>query len=233
MSVFGYTRVSSETQVRDGQGLQIQAKKIQAYCLSKDLELDEVFTDPASSGATPLEDREAGRTMLSLLSRGDHVVIPSLDRAWRSVIDAEGTMTRWRDKGITPHILNLGVDLSTPMGQLFFTILAAFAEFERKVIGERIRSGVRAKIAQDNGVWGPQLRYGWTRDEDGKIVADPEEQDMIQHILTLKETGLTQLKIARRLNRGSYPKPRGGDIWTRSSVRTILDKCHLPPPGSI
>lgn len=233
MTVYGYARVSSETQAEHGQGLPIQRDKIHAYAFSKSLDVDSVFTDAAESGATPLQDRPAGRTMLSVLKKGDHVIMASLDRAWRSLIDAEGTLSRWQEQGITPHILNLPVDLSTPLGRLFFQLLAIFAQFERTVIAERIKSGVRAAIVRRGGQWGPACAYGWKRP---KVSGDPlipveEEQETIRHARALQQAGVGRLEISRRLNQEGLADRRGNP-WTESSVRRCLLRRDPRPRGS-
>lgn len=230
--VYGYVRVSTEAQAKHGHSLGNQARQIDAYCMSKDLELEDTFTDAAETAATPLIDRPAGREMLSLLQPGDHVVITKLDRAWRSVLDAEGTLSDWRDREITPHILNLPVDFSTPMGRFFFTLLAAFAEFERTVIAERIREGVRAKIAK-TGRCGGVPRYGWVADEEGRIIADADEQAVMAVAVSLRSQGMSQRKIARQLSKGGY-RNRLGEPFLYPHVRKLLDSYDKgPPPGAI
>lgn len=229
--IYGYTRVSSPGQARHGQGLAIQAKLIQNYCLGKSMDLDEVFTDEAEHGSTPLEDRPAGRTMLSVLVRGDHVIVSHLSRAWRSTIDAVTTVRRWDTQGVTVHLLDLGIDLSTPAGRLMFTIVAAIAEFERELIRERITAGVRLAISQRNGLWGPTLRYGWQRDESGKIVPNPEEQQINSLLRTLLDEGLSHARMARRLNQ-LHLTSRNGQPWTKDTVKSALRALDRGTPGT-
>lgn len=230
MTVYGYTRVSSPTQVKYGQGLEIQTETIKRYCLSKDLDLEEVFTDPAEHGSTPLDDRPAGRAMLSVLQRGDHVVVANLSRAWRSVIDAVGTVQRWEKQGVTTHLIDLGIDLSTPTGRLLFTVVAAVAEFERTIIRERIRAGVRAAIAKRNGLWGPTVRYGWQRDDQDRIVPNQEEQAINSLVRTFLAEGASRLRIARRLNKLGLHS-RNGQPWTKDSVAGLLRALDRGRPG--
>lgn len=217
--IYGYVRVSSETQVRDGHGLEVQRDKIHAYALSRGLDVEEVYTDAAESGSTPLDDRPAGRTLLSVLKPGDHVIVSSLDRAWRSLIDASTTLSTWRNQKVTVHILNMGIDPSSPMGTLFFHLLAAFAEFERALIQERITSGVRAAIVRRGGQWGPNAPYGWRRVPGAPPVEVPEEQEVLALVRTLRRDlgPNNHAEMARVLNRRGILN-RAGKPWNRGSV---------------
>jgi DNA invertase Pin-like site-specific DNA recombinase len=229
VSVYGYIRVSTEVQLK-GAGLEIQRDKIQAHALSKGLEITEMFTDPAESASVPLADRPGGAALLLALRPGDHVIVSSLDRAWRSIADATRTFAVWKKQGIVIHILNLPVDLSTPLGELVFSILAAVAQFERAMIAERIGNGVRAAVAARGGRWGVNARYGyrWTPDHyDNPTEEVPEEQEVLRLAKSLAEAGHGKHSIALYLTARGF-RTRSGAPWTPGSVgkslRDVLNK---------
>jgi DNA invertase Pin-like site-specific DNA recombinase len=67
-----------------------------------------------------------------------------LDRAFRSVIDAVTEAERLRAKGIEFEIANLQIDTATPAGMLVYTVMSAFAEFERRTLIQRTKEGLDA-----------------------------------------------------------------------------------------
>ena len=229
MNVYGYIRVSTELQLK-GAGLEIQRDKIQAHALSKGLDITETFTDPAESACVPLAERPGGAGLLLALRPGDHVIVASLDRAWRSIADATRTFAVWKKQGIVIHILNLPVDLTTPLGELVFSILAAVAQFERAMIAERIGNGVRAAVAARGGRWGRHAAYGWRwtpDDQDAPREPIPEEQEVLRLAALLAAEGHGRAAIARFLTSRGF-KTRSGTYWTPGSVgrslKAVLNK---------
>jgi DNA invertase Pin-like site-specific DNA recombinase len=76
------------------------------------------------------------------LRPGDTFVVWDLDRAFRSVIDAVTQAERLRAKGIAFEIANLQIDTATPSGMLVYTVMSAFAEFERRTLIQRTKEGL-------------------------------------------------------------------------------------------
>lgn len=72
------------------------------------------------------------------------MVVWDLDRAFRSVLDAVTQAERLRQKGIEFQIANLEIDTATPAGMLVYTVMSAFAEFERRLLVQRTKEGQAA-----------------------------------------------------------------------------------------
>ncbi len=124
---YGYARVSTK-----GQDLTSQIQSLTAEGCEKIFQ--EKFT-----GTT--KERPEFEKVISKLSEGDTLVVTKLDRFARSSIDALTTIKELFDKGVRVHVLNMGVVDDTPNGRLMFTILSAFAQFERDMIVERTQEG--------------------------------------------------------------------------------------------
>ena len=78
----------------------------------------------------------------------DGLVVAKLDRLSRSLLDFAGLMERSQRKGWSLVALDLGVDTSTPSGEMMASVLAIFAQFERRLIGQRTREALAVKRAQ-------------------------------------------------------------------------------------
>ena len=93
----------------------------------------------AAAKVRPVFDR-----LIRSLSPGDVLVVVALDRAFRSSLDALTIAENLRDRGVGFEILDLQIDLNSPVGRVFYTIAAAFAEFERAILRERTKQGLAA-----------------------------------------------------------------------------------------
>ncbi|MBQ4824550.1 recombinase family protein [Leisingera sp. HS039] len=129
----GYARVSTEEQNLD---LQIEALT-EAGC-------DRIITDQAKSGATEAESRAGFSKAMELLGDGDLLVVWKLDRVGRSIADLIHLLKLFGDRGIEFRSLTDGIDTTTAGGRLVFHIMGALAEFERDLIQERTKAGLRA-----------------------------------------------------------------------------------------
>ena len=78
------------------------------------------------------------------LRPGDTFVVVDLDRAFRSAIDAILTAEHLRERGVRFRVLSFPIDTASEEGELFYNILAAFAQFERRIISRRTKEGLEA-----------------------------------------------------------------------------------------
>lgn len=125
----GYLRVSTEDQNPDRQ---VDALKL--VC-------DRYYIEKFSAQT---QNRPVFQSVLRMLKRGDTLAVSSIDRAFRSTVDAITQADKLRERGIEFQILNMAIDTSTADGKLAYTIVAAVAEHERSRISERTKQGLRA-----------------------------------------------------------------------------------------
>ena len=138
--IYGYARVSTVRQMKNGNSLEDQISKLQeAGAL-------EVVCD--SYTGTKMERPEFS-ALLDRLQPGDKLIVTKLDRFARTAVEGGAIVKALHEKGVTIHILNMGIADNSPMGKLMVTMLLAFAEFERDMIVERTQSG--KAIAKANG----------------------------------------------------------------------------------
>lgn len=86
-------------------------------------------------------ERPKFQHVLNILESGDTLVVSKMDRFARSTIDAITTIKMLFDRGVSVHILNMGIIENNPAGRLLFNIMSCFAEFERDLIMERTQAG--------------------------------------------------------------------------------------------
>ena len=129
--IYGYARVSTATQGRDGNSLEEQENALRAQGC-------EVIITEAYTGKTMA--RPKFQALLEQLQSHDTLVVCKLDRFARTTIEGVQTIRDLFDRGIRVHILNMGVIEDTLTGNLILTILLAFAEYERGMIVERTQT---------------------------------------------------------------------------------------------
>lgn len=191
-NVYGYTRVSTAEQVT-GTSLEEQARKVTGIAQAAGLPTPTIFRDAGVSGATPLEERPEGARLLAALQPGDTVIVAKLDRAFRSAADALARAEWLDDMGVNLILSDMGTQpvTSSGMGKLFFTLLAAMAEFERHRIRERTADG-RAAKRRGGGYLGGKAPFGYRIDGEGKtarLVEVPGEQAALETIRTCRAFG--------------------------------------------
>lgn len=125
----GYLRVSTEDQNSDR-----QADALNMVC-------DRCCIEKFSAKTM---NRPVFQSVLRMLKQGDTLVVSSIDRAFRSTVDAITQADKLRERGIEFQILNMAIDTGTADGKLAYTIVAAVAEHERSRISERTKQGLRA-----------------------------------------------------------------------------------------
>lgn len=203
MAVYGYTRVSSVQQV-ENTSLAEQRRRIQAIADFHGWVLDDIFEDKGVSGGDSLHTRPMGQALLAKLQPGDTLVVAKLDRLFRSAEDAIVRTNTWAKTGIGLILGDVSTDPVTGdgVGRLFFTLLAAMAEFERHRINERIASGREAK-KRVNGYVGGKVPFGYTVEGEGKyakLVPDPKTFPIRGVIAAMRLRGNSHYEIFRHIN---------------------------------
>ena len=130
----GYARVSTEDQNLD---MQIDALK-EAKC-------DHIYEEKISG---KVNDRPALDKALNFMRKGDTLVVWKLDRLGRSLRHLIEVINNLMDDGMYFMSLQENIDTTSTSGKLIFHIFAALAEFEREIISERTKGGLKAARAR-------------------------------------------------------------------------------------
>lgn len=130
--IYGYARVSTKGQARDGNSLEAQEKELRSAGAK------EVVSDAYTGSVTnrPELDR-----LLEVLNEGDTLMVTKLDRIARSVTQGIELISRLNERGINVHVLNMGLMDDSPTGKLIRNVMLSFAEFERSMILQRTMEG--------------------------------------------------------------------------------------------
>lgn len=172
---YGYARVSTAKQT-NGNSFEDQEQALKQAGA-------EIIVKDAYTGTKM--DRPAFTKLMQDLNPGDKLIVTKLDRFARSAIQGVEVVRDLMAKGVTVHILNMGIADNTPTGKLMVTMLLAFAEFERDMIVERTQAGKNIARANGKRVDGRPKKFN---------------TDKVNHALDLLEKGSSYTEVEKLMN---------------------------------
>ena len=179
MRVVKYQRVSTTHQDVENQtqSLDIQIERLDWECVGEYKEVE--------SGMKSKDHRPQLRRLLrdSRLRRFDRVIVYSLDRLGRSVVDVINTINELEEVGVNVFVVKNSIDTSTSQGKLFTYFCSIFGEMERDMILSRQSSSIE-RLREKNQRWGK-----------GKLLSNEQREK----IINLKEQGYSYRKIKDEL----------------------------------
>jgi DNA invertase Pin-like site-specific DNA recombinase len=179
-----YVRVSTGSQTVEN-----QSRELRGVAARHEWQIVAEFSDKGISGAKGREQRPGLDKLLQAVARRevDMVLAWSVDRLGRSLQDLLSFLGELHAKGVDLYLHQQGLDTSTPAGKALFQMMGVFAEFERAIIRERVRSGLERAKAQGKVL-------GRHRNDDPKRLAS---------VRRLRKKGVGIGKIARTLGIGA------------------------------
>lgn len=193
------------------------------------LEIAEQFLDPEVSARTvPLHKRDGGARMMDYIRANGikHIITARLDRIFRSSLDGHAVMETLKGMGCDLHFADqngCSINTRTAVGQMIFSVLLAFAEFEPRITAERTSRALKHKAAKGERV-SSKIMFGRCLDpENPKMtIVCEQEQDTIREMMRLQIQGLHPKKIARALNRRRLLCR--GKTWSTRMVSVVIGR---------
>ena len=176
-----YARVSTDKQSTENQLIELRSAAARMGW-----EVVGEFVDRGISGAKGRADRPRLDAMLKGVARKEFDIVAawSVDRLGRSLIDLVGLLQELHSTGVDLYLHQQGINTTTPAGKALFGMMGVFAEFERGMIVERVKSGMAR--AKKNGT------------KSGNAIGRPAvSADVEARIRELRATGLGIVKTAK------------------------------------
>ena len=232
-----YTRKSTEEGLdQDFNSLDAQREAAENYIASQKNEgwvaLPDRYDDGGFSGGTI--DRPALQRLLRDVECGcvDCIVVYKVDRLSRSLLDFLKIVETLERRGVSFVSVTQNFNSTTSMGRLTLNILLSFAQFEREVIGERIRDKIAAHKRRGKHTGGMPI-FGYDVDREAKrLVVNAKEARLVRRIFKrFCELGSTT-ELAAELNRQGHRtkewttvkgKVQGGHRWNKSHLYRLLN----------
>lgn len=186
--IYGYARVSTKGQAKDGNSLEAQEKAL------KESGASEIYVDAFTGTKT---DRPEFDKLMDKIQKGDTLIVTKLDRFARSMTQGSGLVSDLIEKGIKVYILNIGVMDNTPSSKLIRNVFFAFAEFERDMIVERTMEG--KAIAKQNPDFreGRPKKYSRKQIEHALELLDSNSYKQVEDMTGISKSTLIRAKKKR------------------------------------
>lgn len=208
--VLAYLRVSTDEQARSGLGLDAQRLAVTEAAKYRQWEIVSEYVEEGRSGKSM--KRPVLREALDALDRGeaDVLVVSKLDRLSRSVLNFAQIAERAKRGGWSLVALDVDVDTSSPSGELLVNVIAAMAQWEARMIGERTSAALQAKKARGARLGRP-------------VLVSAQARNMIRRE---RAAGRSLQAIADLLNAKGIQTPTGRD-WRKGRVAEVVRSLAL------
>ncbi|MBN8601263.1 MAG: recombinase family protein [Planctomycetes bacterium] len=233
-----YTRKSCEEGLElEFNSLHAQRESAEAFIASQQHEgwecLPDRYDDGGFSGGSL--ERPALNRLLEDIKTGriDCVVVYKVDRLSRSLLDFSRIMETFDKHGVSFVSVTQQFNTTHSMGRLTLNILLSFAQFEREIIGERIRDKIAAQRRKGKWAGGvPILGYDVDRSNTSpKLVINAEEAVMVRRIFSLYQELGSLLPVVNEVNKRVWQNKvwktkkgltRGGKAFDKCSIYSLL-----------
>ncbi len=180
MRVVKYQRISTHHQDLENQtqSIDTQIERLDWDCVGEYKEVE--------SGMKSRDSRPQLRKLLrdSRLRMFDRVMVYSLDRLGRSVVDVINTINELEEVGVNVFVVKNSIDTSTSQGKLFTYFCSIFGEMERDMIVSRQKSSIE-RLREQNKKWGM-----------GKLLSHNTREQIVK----LRNEGISYRNICKELD---------------------------------
>jgi site-specific DNA recombinase len=198
MSNIAYLRVS-HTESLNGTSIETQERRCRAFAELHNFSIDKVYTEVVS-GSVNFSKRPIFQKILTELKSNSKLVVSRLDRLSRKVVDTLKLIDDFKKERKEICITDIGNIHKDGVSKVFVTILASLAEIERENISIRIKAS--KKIArQERRHQGGFIESGYKKDENGKLIPDEKEFEILQSMFHLRKSGLGYRRISDEIKK--------------------------------
>ena len=188
-----------------------------------DWEFVKVYTDEGITG-TSTKHREGFNEMVAdaLAGKIDLIVTKSVSRFARNTVDSLVTVRKLKEHHVEIYFEKENIFTFDSKGEVLITIMASLAQQESQSMSENIKLGLQYRYQQGKVQVNHNRFLGYTKDENGNLVIDPEQAEIVKRIYREYLEGSSMDKIASGLMADGILTGAGKEKWHTSTINKIL-----------
>lgn len=222
MRVCGYARVST------GSSKQAESYATQVEYYTTKIERNPmwefagVYADEALTG-TKVKGREEFQTMIEACEDGDIdlILTKSITRFARNTVECIQTIRRLKEIGVGIYFEKENLNTLTEKSELMLTLLASIAQGESEDFSSNNRWAIEKRFRDGTFIIGTPA-YGYRKDEDGSLIIEESEAEVVRWIFEAYLNGMGTYMITKELNQRGIPTIRESEKWQDSVIKEIL-----------
>ena len=223
LRVAAYCRVSTDTD-EQATSYDVQVEHYTEYIKKNPTwEFAGIYADDGISGTNTKKREEFNRLIDDCMGgRIDMIVTNSISRFARNTLDCLNYIRKLKDMNIPVYFEKEGINTLDAKGEVLLTIMASLAQQESQSLSQNVRLGLQYRYQQGKVQICTNRFLGYDKDEEGKLIINPEEAEVVRRIFREYLEGRSYYDIGKGLTADGIKTAAGSDFWLASTLRKIL-----------
>lgn len=223
LKVAAYCRVSTDSE-EQATSYEVQVEHYTSYIQNNpEWELAGIYADDGISG-TNTKKREQFNKMIedSMNGKIDMIITKSISRFARNTLDCLKYIRQLKDKEIPVFFEKENINTMDAKGEIMLTIMASLAQQESQSLSQNVKLGIQYRYQQGEVQVNHNRFLGYTKDENNKLVINPEQAKVVKRIYREYLEGASLVQIARGLEADEILTAAKRSKWRPESIKKIL-----------
>ncbi len=219
-----YCRVSTDNE-EQASSYETQIEHYTEFINSKpEWELVKIYADEGIS-ATSTKGREQFNAMIEDCKKGqiDMILTKSISRFARNTVDCLNYIRMLKEMNIPVFFEKESINTMDAKGEVLLTIMASLAQQESESLSKNVKIGIQYRFQQGKVMVNARCFLGYDKDENGHLVINSKEAEIVKRIFREYLEGASCKKIAKGLERDGILTSRGKTRWHDTTIRKILE----------
>ena len=182
-----------------------------------------IFADDGISGTNTKKRDEFNRMIDECMAGNiDMIITKSISRFARNTLDCLQYIRQLKDKNIPVYFEKESINTMDAKGEVLITIMASLAQQESQSLSQNVKLGLQYRYQQGKVTVNCNRFLGYTKGNDGKLVIDPEQAEVVKRIYREYLEGSSMDKISAGLEADGILTGAGKEKWHTSTINKIL-----------
>lgn len=223
LRVAAYCRVSTESE-EQASSYEVQVEHYTNFISNNpEWELAGIYADDGISGTSTKNREEFNRLIQDCMeNKIDRIITKSISRFARNTVDCLNYIRQLKEKNIPVYFEKENIDTLDSKGEIMLTIMASLAQQESQSLSQNVKLGFQYRYQQGEMTINHNRFLGYTKDEEGNLIIEPTEAEVIKRIFKEYLEGSSLIQIARGLEADGILTGAGNRKWIGTTVKGIL-----------